>query len=89
MRDQSDQHLSELEELIVERTKDFESSLRQLQDTYDRWIKDLEKYRHDNKLLTLFSNRQIMIMIILLNKSTTRELNSTAFLREDFPLERS
>ena len=72
MRGQSDQHLSQLEELIIERTRDLESSLRQLQDTYDRWIKDLEKHRYENNLLKLFSNRQIMIMILLLNKSTTQ-----------------
>ena len=84
MRDQSDQHLSQLEELITERTKDFESSLRQLQDTYDRWIKDLEKYRYDNNLLKLFSNRQIMIMIILLNRSTAQNSIQRQFFEKIF-----
>jgi hypothetical protein len=32
------------------------------------WIRDLEKYRHESRLLKLFSNHQIMIMIILLTK---------------------
>ena len=84
MRDQSGQHVSQLEDLVVERTKDFESSLRQLQDTYDRWIKDLEKHRYENNLLKLFSNRQIMIMIILLNRSTTQNSIQRQFFEKIF-----
>ncbi|CAF0974038.1 unnamed protein product [Didymodactylos carnosus] len=33
---------------------------------YENWILELERYREESKLLKLFSNRQIMIMLILL-----------------------
>ncbi|CAF1578446.1 unnamed protein product [Rotaria magnacalcarata] len=80
MKENSDQDLQEqLKEIISKRTKHFEHIYHRLAGTYDQWIEDLEKHRVDNKLLTLFSNRQIMIMIILLtvqaaNNSTQKAL---------------
>ena len=70
-RNRSEDHLQRLTQTILERTKDFESIHVGLDHTYERWIKDLEKYRYENKLLQLLSNRQIMIMIILLTTSVS------------------
>jgi hypothetical protein len=48
------------------------------------WIRDLEKYRHENRLLKLFSNRQIMIMIILLTIPSTQNEIQRKFLEKLF-----
>jgi hypothetical protein len=85
MKDKSDQYLQEqLKEIIIKRTKHFESIYHRLVGAYDQWIEDLEKYRYDNKLLTLFSNRQIMIMIILLTIPATCNSIQQAFFEKIF-----
>ena len=74
----------ELEEIIRERTNDFKVIYRGFQTDYDRWIRDLEKYRHENRLLKLFSNHQIMIMIILLTTPSTQNPIQSRFLEKLF-----
>ncbi|CAF1683350.1 unnamed protein product, partial [Rotaria magnacalcarata] len=84
-KDKSDQYIQEqLKEIIFKRTKNFESIYLRLVGSYDQWIENLEKYRYDNKLLTLFSNRQIMIMIILLTKPITNNSVQQKFLEKVF-----
>ena len=53
------------------------------------WIKDLEKYRHENRLLKLFSNRQVMIMIILLTTPSAHHPIQIQFLAKLFSVENS
>jgi hypothetical protein len=69
LKNNPDNHEQQLAEVIQERTSDFELIYRGFQIDYDRWIKDLEKYRHESRLLKLYSNRQVMIMIILLTQN--------------------
>jgi len=78
----------ELEEIVQNQTKDFELIYRNLETTYTIWIKDLEKYRYENRLLTLFSNRQIMILIILLTVRSTNQSIQQRFLTKLFSLEK-
>jgi hypothetical protein len=85
MKDKSDQYLQEqLKEIIIKRTEHFKSIYHRLTCSYDQWIEDLEKYRYDNKLLTLFSNRQIMIMIILLTMPTNNNSIKQVFFEKIF-----
>jgi hypothetical protein len=74
----------QLEQAIRDRTSDFELNYRNLETAYDMWIKDLEKYRYDNRLLKLYSNRQVMIMIILLTIPTTQNQIQRKFLEKLF-----
>lgn len=74
----------QLQEIIVKRTKHFESISNRLVSDYDRWIEDLEKYRYENPLLTLFSNRQITIMILLLTIPTVTNSIQQLFLEKVF-----
>ncbi|CAF4220855.1 unnamed protein product, partial [Rotaria sp. Silwood2] len=76
----------QLEQAIQGRTIDFELIYRSLEIVYDMWIRDLGKYRNESRLLTLFSNRQVMIMIILLTISTTQNQIQQKFLEKLFPL---
>lgn len=55
-----------------------------METTYDIWIKDLEKYRHENRLLKLFSNHQVMIMIILLTIPSIQNQIQRKFLEKLF-----
>ena len=62
--------LSELQDLVQSRTKDFTNESRQLEREYEDWIDRLTKWRNQNDFLKIFSNRQIMNLIILLTSST-------------------
>ena len=79
-----DNYEQQLIEIIQERTNDFERIYRGFQIDYDRWIKDLEEYRHNNRLLKLFSNRQVMIMIILLTTPSKQNPIQRQFLEKLF-----
>ena len=84
LKTHSDADEQELEESIRERTNEFESIYHGFQTDYDRWIRDLEKYRYDNRLLKLFSNHQIMIMIILLTTPSVQNPIQCRFLEKLF-----
>ncbi|CAF4165847.1 unnamed protein product [Rotaria sp. Silwood2] len=86
LKDKQDNIEQELEQAIKRRTIDFESIYRDLEAHYDRWIRDLENYRYESRLLKLFSNRQVMIMIILLTISTTQNQIQCKFLEKLFSL---
>ncbi|CAF1176839.1 unnamed protein product [Adineta ricciae] len=84
----SDQDLQQqLKGIIVQRTRHFEYIYCQLDGHYRAWINDLESYRNENSLLTLLSNRQIMIMIILLTSSTSPNSIRMLFLKNAFSCE--
>ncbi|CAF0904066.1 unnamed protein product [Adineta ricciae] len=74
------QQQEEFESLIRSRTNDFELIYRNLETTYDLWIKILDASRYENRLLKLFSNRQLMIMIILLTTSPSPNSIQRKFL---------
>ncbi|CAF4422976.1 unnamed protein product, partial [Adineta steineri] len=71
-----------LKRAVKTRTDNLELIYRTLETNYDMWIHNLERYRHDYHLLKLFSNRQIMILIILLTKSTTQNQVKCHFLEK-------
>ena len=81
VRNNHDNNEQQLELSIKNRTKYFELIYRNLETDYDMWIKYLEKYRQESRLLKLFSNHQIMIMIILL---TTQNEIQRKFLEKIF-----
>jgi hypothetical protein len=82
LKNNPDNHEQQLAQVIQERTSDFEAIYRGFQTDYERWIKDLEKYRHEHRLLKLFSNRQVMIMIILLTIPSTQNQIQRQFLEK-------
>ncbi|CAF1222260.1 unnamed protein product [Adineta steineri] len=84
VRNNQDNNEQQLELSIKNRTKYFELIYRNLETDYDMWIKYLEKYRQESRLLKLFSNHQIMIMIILLTTSTTQNEIQRKFLEKIF-----
>ncbi|CAF4209710.1 unnamed protein product, partial [Rotaria sordida] len=71
-----------LKRVIKTRTENLELIYRALETAYKMWIKNLERYRQDSRLLNLFSNRQIMILIILLTTSTTQNQIKCHFLEK-------
>ena len=73
-----------LESTIQNRIENLKLILDRLQDTYKAWIQNLEKYRHECSLLKLFSNREIMILIILLRTSSQYNLVRHRFLKRLF-----
>lgn len=66
----NDLHLREdrLKWAVKNRTDNLELIFRTLQIAYSVWMDKLEEYRREFALLNLFSNRQLMILIILLTK---------------------
>ncbi|CAF3736616.1 unnamed protein product, partial [Adineta steineri] len=80
----NEHHIREdrLKRAVKTRTDNLELIYRTLETSYDMWIHNLERYRHDYHLLKLFSNRQIMILIILLTKSTTQNQVKCHFLEK-------
>jgi hypothetical protein len=73
-----------IENSIKTRTDNLQLIFNTLQTSYDIWIQNLEKYRHECSLLKLFSNRQIMFLIILLRTSTTQNSIRNRFLKKIF-----
>ena len=59
----------ELEQVSKQRTSAFDHIYESFNQHYDEWMKNLETCRAQCCLLNLFSNRQIMILIILLQQS--------------------
>ncbi len=67
---------------VKTRTDNLELIYRALETAYDIWMTSLERYRQDSRLLNLFSNRQIMILVILLTTSTTQNQIKCHFLEK-------
>ncbi|CAF1180009.1 unnamed protein product [Adineta steineri] len=64
-------HLEQSENAIQHRIQNLESIYTTLRIAYDIWIQNLQKYRQEYPLLKLYSNREIMILIILLRTSNS------------------
>jgi hypothetical protein len=71
-----------LKRAVKTRTDNLELIYRTLETTYNMWITNLERYRQDSRLLNLFTNRQIMILVILLTQSTTQNPIKCRFLEK-------
>ena len=69
-RENQDIYRTEIEDIVQTRINYFMKILERLEREYKDWIDALEEWRNESSLLSLFSNRQIMNMIILLTKST-------------------
>ncbi|CAF4227966.1 unnamed protein product, partial [Rotaria sordida] len=73
-----------LENAAKIRIDNLEFRYTKFNDSYRNWIETLEKHRDKCCLLKLFSNRQIMILIILLRKSAYQESLRSRFLKKLF-----
>ncbi|CAF1460251.1 unnamed protein product, partial [Rotaria sordida] len=73
-----------LENGIHIRIQNLQSIYYTLQTTYDMWIQNLKKYRQECSLLKLYSNREIMVLIILLRKSNISNSIRNHFLKNLF-----
>ena len=71
-----------LKRVVKTRTDNLELIHRSLEVTYSLWISNLEQTRRETSLLTLFSNHQIMILIILLKMSTAQNQVKCHFLEK-------
>lgn len=60
-----------LETTIQSQTETLQLKYKILENKHNSWLMELEKSRQECHLLKLFTNRQIMVMIILLTKSTS------------------
>ncbi|CAF5138873.1 unnamed protein product [Rotaria sp. Silwood1] len=75
---------AQLDNAIYNRIQSLELIYNSLKTTYDMWIENLKKYRQECSLLKLFSNREIMIIIILLRSSNAENSNRNRFLKKLF-----
>jgi hypothetical protein len=73
-----------IDNAIQTRTQNLELIATALQKTYDAWIENLKKYRRECSLLQLFSNREIMILIVLLRTSNGAHSIRSRFLKNLF-----
>jgi hypothetical protein len=67
MRDNQDATDQQLQDAIRIRTDHLQLICHSLETNYDVWLQNLNRFREEYSILKLFSNRQIMIMIILLS----------------------
>lgn len=71
-----------LEQAVKTRTDNLYKGVHQkLTEVYENWILNLERIRKQCVLLKLFSNRQIMILILLLRQSTSPNSTRIRFLK--------
>lgn len=82
LKDDPRASVDRLNDVIRRRVKQLELIHRSLEVNYEMWITHLEKYRTECQLLKLFSNRQVMILIILLSKSTAENSIKKRFLEK-------
>ncbi|CAF4056542.1 unnamed protein product, partial [Rotaria sordida] len=75
---------AQLDNAIHTRIQNLELIHNALKTTYDIWIQNLSKYRQECSLLKLFSNREIMILIILLRQSNAQNTIRNRFLKKLF-----
>ncbi|CAF1142456.1 unnamed protein product, partial [Adineta ricciae] len=69
---------------IENRIRNLESICSLFQQKYDGWIKNLEKSRRECPFLQLYSNRQIMVLILLLRKPDELHSVRNRFLKNLF-----
>lgn len=75
----------ELQETIRTRTDHLQLTCRAAETNYEIWLQNLKRYREQNPALKLFSNRQIMIIIILLQSEgrTKSHFLETLYTRDN------
>jgi hypothetical protein len=76
-----DNRNAQLEHAVKIRTDNLEFVYNKYNEISKNWIQNLEKYRQECSLLKLFSNRQIMILIILLRTSASPNSIRNRFLK--------
>ncbi|CAF3815136.1 unnamed protein product, partial [Rotaria magnacalcarata] len=74
---------------IRNRIQNLETIYTSLKAAHDRWIQCLKKHRESCQLLKLFSNHEIMILIILLRTSNTLNPVRIRFLKQIFEFKTS
>ncbi|CAF3814466.1 unnamed protein product, partial [Rotaria sp. Silwood1] len=85
--DSQDHQTAQLENGIRIRIQSLELINSTLKTAYDIWIQNLKKYRQLCSLLKLFSNREIMILIILLRTANEPKSTRNQFFKNLFELE--
>lgn len=71
LKNKSGMNDGQLETVIQTQTKNLNLEYQILENKYDAWLMILKKFRQECCLLQLFTNQQIMIMVILLTKPAT------------------
>lgn len=71
-------------EEVGTRIAGLERQYRTFQSAYDNWIKNLREYREHCSWLKLFTNREIMILIILLRKMNSEDSVRVRLLKKLF-----
>ena len=67
--DENHEQIATLKTLVEKQTERLSRTHHQLTNDYKTWLENLEEYRKLTCILQLFSNRQLMILIILLTES--------------------
>ena len=75
------QHIAQLKLAIKERVAGLQVILREMKEDYDSWLKNLKESRNQCPLLMLYSNHEIMTLILLLQKSTDPHSIRKLFLK--------
>lgn len=73
MKDNENEEIDILKRLVERQTDQLHLIHQQMTINYKLWLEHLEEYRKLIRLLQLFSNRQVMVLILLLTKSTPED----------------
>ena len=73
-----------LENAIKDRIENLGILAKNFEAVHDNWMENLRRFRHECSLLKLFSNRQIMFLIILLRTSASPDSIRHRFLKKIF-----
>jgi hypothetical protein len=82
VKDNEDEEINILKRLVEKQTEQLHLIHQQTVINHKLWLDNLEGYRKLTRLLQLFSNRQVMILIILLTKSTADNRMKRNFLKK-------
>ncbi|CAF4322341.1 unnamed protein product [Rotaria sp. Silwood2] len=82
VKDNENEEIDILKRLVERQTDRLHLIHQQVVLNYKLWLEHLEEYRKLTHLLQLFSNRQVMILIILLTKSTPDNRMKWNFLKK-------
>ncbi|CAF1073153.1 unnamed protein product, partial [Didymodactylos carnosus] len=82
MKDNQNEEIGILKRLVERQTDQLRLIHQQMEISYKLCLQHLDEYRTLTRLLQLFSNRQLMILIILLTKSTPDNRMKWNFLKK-------
>lgn len=85
MKDGENEDAEKLKKLVEKQTEQFYLISEETIISYKRWLHNLDEFRKLTRLLGLLSNRQVMILIILLTKSTADNQKKWKFLKKLHP----